>query len=168
MAQKEHSCCFTGHRKIEKEKIPWLADQLYGEILRLFHSGVTHFYAGGALGFDTLAARTVLAAKQQHKSIKLHLILPCKNQDQYWNTADHFMYQKILWESDSVQYVSDHYNAGCMHERNRRLADSCNYCICYLKSEKGGTAYTVNYARKKGITIINLADDTIQTTLFEN
>ncbi|MBE7042533.1 MAG: DUF1273 domain-containing protein [Ruminococcaceae bacterium] len=167
MSQKEHSCCFTGHRKIEQEKIPQLADRLFQEIVRLFHLGITHFYAGGALGFDTLAARTVLAVKQQHKSIRLHLILPCKEQDKYWKSDDHFLYQKLLWESDSVEYISEQYYVSCMHERNRRLVDNAHYCICYLTSEKGGTAYTVQYAKKQGLTILNLAEENIQATLFE-
>ena len=30
-------------------------------------------------------------------------------------------------------------------------------CVCYLNRESGGTAYTVRYAGKKGLEIINLA-----------
>ncbi len=166
MTQKEQSCCFTGHRKIKKESIPPLADQLFNEIMRLFQLGVTNFYAGGALGFDTLAARTVLAVKMQHPSVKLHLILPCKEQDKYWNREEHFMYQKILWECDSVDYVSKRYTPGCMQERNRKLVENSAYCICYQTEPKGGTAYTVNYAKKKGLNIINLADEIRQTTFL--
>ena len=30
-------------------------------------------------------------------------------------------------------------------------------CVCYLNRESGGTAYTVRYAKRKGLEIINLA-----------
>ena len=45
---------------------------------------------------------------------------------------------------------------GCMHKRNRHLVDNSSVCVCYLNKENGGTAYTVDYAGKKGLEIINL------------
>ena len=44
-----------------------------------------------------------------------------------------------------------------MHKRNRHLVDNSSVCVCYLNKENGGTAYTVRYAGKKGLEIINLA-----------
>ena len=42
-----------------------------------------------------------------------------------------------------------------MHERNRFMADNSDVLIAvYDGSEKGGTAYTVNYAKKKGLDVI--------------
>lgn len=168
MKQKEISCCFTGHRKLTTEEENKLAERLFHQVTSLIGQGILHFYTGGALGFDTMAARTILALKRQNKKIQLHLILPCKEQDKYWNSSDHFTYQKILWESDSVEYVSDQYFRGCMHERNRQLVNHASFCICYLTNSTGGTAFTVNYARKKGLTIINLADLHSQVSLFDN
>ena len=43
-----------------------------------------------------------------------------------------------------------------MHKRNRHLVDNSSLCIAYLTKESGGTAYTVNYARQSGLTIINI------------
>ena len=53
--------------------------------------------------------------------------------------------------------VSRQYTRGCMHERNRHLVDNSSVCVCYLNRESGGTAYTVRYARERGLEIINLA-----------
>ena len=44
-----------------------------------------------------------------------------------------------------------------MHQRNRALVDRSAFCICYLRTQTGGTAYTVRYAREKGLKIWNLA-----------
>ena len=45
-----------------------------------------------------------------------------------------------------------------MHKRNRHLVDNSSICICYLTENSGGTFYTVNYAKKQGLTVINLAE----------
>jgi len=42
-----------------------------------------------------------------------------------------------------------------MHKRNRHLVDNSSVCVCYLNKENGGTAYTVDYAGKKGLELIN-------------
>ena len=44
-----------------------------------------------------------------------------------------------------------------MQKRNRHLVDNSSACICYLTKSAGGTAYTVNYARRMGLRIINIA-----------
>ena len=43
-------------------------------------------------------------------------------------------------------------------KRNRHLVDGSSVCIAYLTQEKGGTAYTVNYAKQKEVQVINLAE----------
>ena len=53
---REKTVCFTGHRIIEPEKRASLFAQLIDEIKSLLEAGYRYFGAGGALGFDTLAA----------------------------------------------------------------------------------------------------------------
>ena len=53
-------------------------------------------------------------------------------------------------------YVSDGYAPGCMQKRNRYMADRSSVCVCWLSSETGGTYYTVRYAGRMGLEIINL------------
>ena len=50
------------------------------------------------------------------------------------------------------------YTRGCMHKRNRHLVDNSSACISYLTENKGGTFYTVNYAKSKGVEVINIAE----------
>ena len=47
----------------------------------LYGKGVREFRAGGARGFDTLAALTILEFKENHPDVRLVLMLPCKHQD---------------------------------------------------------------------------------------
>ena len=44
-----------------------------------------------------------------------------------------------------------------MFKRNWYPVDISSICVCYLNCYKGGTAYTVNYAKQKGLRIINLS-----------
>lgn len=83
--------------------------------------------------------------------------MPCENQTQGWGQADKDEYERIKAAADKVVYTSKEYYSGCMHKRNRHLVDNSSLCICYLTKDEGGTAYTVNYARSKGMNIVNVA-----------
>lgn len=124
----------------------------------LIEYGYCFFAAGGALGFDTIAAQTVLELKKQHPQIKLILVLPCLSQTKSWSDTDKQIYEQIKGQADKVVYTSQEYTQGCMHKRNRHLVDNSSVCVCYLSKTSGGTAYTVEYARSKGLRIINIAE----------
>ena len=49
-----------------------------------------------------------------------------------------------------------------MHKRNRYMVDNSGLCVCYWIRDKGGTAYTVHYAEKEGLKIINIAQWSVQ------
>lgn len=126
-------------------------------MVTLIEQGYRYFGAGGALGFDTLAAQAVLRLRERYPQIRLILVLPCLNQTRGWPQADTDAYEEIKRCADKVTYTSEHYFRGCMQKRNRHLADNSSACICYLTKPTGGTAYTVNYASEHGLTIINIA-----------
>lgn len=154
---KENSCCFTGHRNINKSILPKLKDCLVDNILKLIEQGITDFYAGGAFGFDTLASLVIIKLKKTYPRVRLILVLPCLNQTAKWkNEKDIEIYNKILSKADDIVYISNEYTDTCMLERNRYMVDNSSYCICYLNRTFGGTAYTYNYAKDKGSSIINL------------
>ncbi len=155
---KEKTVCFTGHRTIPMLK-KWKIEKKLKETLEaLIDNGYCYFGAGGALGFDTIAAQTVLGLKKKHPEIKLILVLPCKNQTRGWEEKDVSVYESIIEQADKVVYTQEHYDRGCMFKRNRHLVDNSSVCVAYLMEEKGGTAYTVNYANQKGVKVINIAE----------
>ena len=124
-----------------------------------FKSGIVFYGAGCARGFDTLAAQIVLDMKKEYPQLRLILVLPCEGQTRGWRSEDIAVYEDIKRRSDKVVYVSREYTPDCMHRRNRHLVDHSGTCICYLTRSTGGTAYTVDYARKKGLRIINMAEE---------
>lgn len=155
---RERTCCFTGHRKIPSSQYEVIVGRLKDEIKKLINQGYLFFGASGALGFDTMAAQAVLEMKSEYPEIKLILVLPCKTQTRGWNKADVSIYEEIKSRCDKYVYTSEDYNSACMFKRNRHLIDNSSVCICYLTENSGGTAYTVDYGRKSGLRIINLAE----------
>ena len=155
---KIETVCFSGHRIISGDravKIPHVLEMLISGLVAM---GAKSFRVGGAIGFDTIAALSVLEAKEKNPQITLDLILPCRDQANGWNENNTKAYNYILSRADSISYVYDKYRKGCMHERNRRLVDGSDMLIAYLEKKDGGSAYTYNYAEEKGIEIINIYD----------
>jgi len=156
---KDKTCCFTGHRSIPEDKKEAIKEALKVEIVKLINQGVCFFGAGGALGFDTMAAQTVIELKEQYPHIKLILVFPCHNQTYRWKEQDVKIYEEIKSKCDKYVYTSEEYDEQCMMKRNRHLVNYSKFCICYLEKEVGGTAYTVDYAKSRGLKIINIANE---------
>ncbi len=152
---KQQICCFTGHRIIKKNIIPLIKQNIAIEIRKLITQGVTYFIVGGALGFDTLAAQTVLDLKKDYPQIKLILAIPCEDQADKWNYKDKTIYEYIKNQADKVIYISKEYEKECMLKRNRFMVDNSNFVIAAWDGRKrGGTYYTLNYAKKLNKQII--------------
>ena len=164
---------FSGHRP---KKFPWKYDEtspdcvVLKEALRenldkFIGQGIIHYLSGMAEGTDIWAAEAVLAARETHKKIKLHCILPCVAQADKWSAASRERYRSILNLTDSLYYVNREYRQGCMLERDRFLVDWSTVLFAVYNGEKrGGTAATVRYARKMGREIFTLVPDTLSLT----
>ena len=151
------SCSFTGHRRIENRHLDGLRHLLDRAVAYAYSEGCRDFYVGGAVGFDTLAALKVLERRASCPEITLELCLPCRNQTDGWGERSREYYDYILSQADRVEYLFDDYVKGCMLARNRRLVDGSQFCIGYCNSDRGGSAYTLDYAKKRGLRVINLA-----------
>ena len=151
-------CCFTGHRRIPDDVLPRVMSSLRREVLRLIREeGVSRFLSGGALGFDTLAAETVLDVAADYPHVSLVIVRPCADQTRGWSEADVARHEAVLARANEVVTLSPAYRPGCMQARNRYLVEHSAVCICYLAERSGGTAYTVRYAAARGLPVINLA-----------
>ena len=150
-------CCFTGHRNILSLSSKEVALRLRKRLIELIENeGFCDFRAGGAVGFDSIAALTVLSLKETYPQIKLHLLLPCKGQEKYFTQAERRIYRYTVAKADSVSYIQEHYSKEGMLARNRALVDGADLCVACLERLSGGTYYTVNYARKSKVKIVNV------------
>lgn len=149
---------FTGHRDLSPSQTELAANKLRKTIDELIDLGATDFYAGGALGFDTIAARAVLARKNSGANIRLHLLLPFPGQEKSWSMANRSAYKAIFDQADSAEFFCDKYVPGVYHLRDRAIVERSDLIVAYLNKESGGTAYTVSLAQKLDRKIINLAE----------
>lgn len=157
MDREPYVCCFTGHRHIplaHRKLLPSLLGQM---IETLIKRGVTVFRTGGAMGFDTVVALTVLEKKETYPHIRLELILPCRDQAKLWDGFNQKAYTYVLDQADSVTWLHEKYEKGCMLERNRQMVRGSHFCIGYCNTKQGGSAYTLDYARSHGLRVLNIA-----------
>ena len=63
-----------------------------------------------------------------------------------------------MQNADKIIYISEEYTKSCMLERNDKLLEDSEYCICYLKENciKYGTLYTVSRAKNNNLKIYNI------------
>ena len=139
------ACALTGHRELGED---FDEKKLENAIEEMIKKGVKTFYNGGALGFDLVAAEIVLKHKKNSK-IKLIICVPFYGQEKRYSAQDKARYARILKEADEVVTLAEHYYKGCLLRRNDYMIEHADCMIAYLKSEKGGTAYTVKKGRKK-------------------
>lgn len=150
------ACSFTGHRRIKPEHKRALLELLARAVNYAYENGCREFFTGGAIGFDTEAARAVIRFRIDHPDVRLILLLPCQDQDDGWSDSQRDSYGYILRVADEIRYTSDYYHDGCMKIRNQALVDSCDILIAYLSDSRSGAGQTVRMAEKQGKTVYNL------------
>ncbi len=152
------SCFFTGHRRLPFDCAS-LTSRCLAAVRGAYLEGCRTFLSGGALGFDMLAADCVCRLRDSELSdITLQLILPCRDQDAHWLPAERAHYAALLARADGYRYLAERYYDGAMQARNHALVDAADYGIAYLRYYASGTGGTVAYARKRGITVLNLSE----------
>ncbi|MBO4940508.1 MAG: DUF1273 family protein [Clostridia bacterium] len=140
------SCAFTGHRELYEG---FSKRKLTLAIKRLIENGVEVFYNGMAMGFDLLAAETVLSYQKKYPNVKLIACIPCYNQEKSFSEADKKRYAEILKKASEQVLLSENYYRGCMQVRDQYMVDNADMLLCYCVKETGGAAYTVKYCQKK-------------------
>lgn len=143
--------CFTGHRDIPAAYLAALPARIDSMLGRLYDAGFRTFIAGGAEGFDTLAALRVLGFRRSHPDVCLKLALP-------YMRSGSAAYRQMLDGADEVTYIARQYRKNSTLERDRYMVDRADACVAfYLDGRGGGTYYTVRYANERGVPVVNIA-----------
>lgn len=138
-------CVFTGHRDLQSD---FSKKKLKEAVKEVIDMGADTFLCGMAMGFDLIAAETVLSLKRKFPHIKLIACIPCVGQEKYFSNTDKRRYVAAVKKADERVVLSDSYYRGCMQARDRYMADRGDILITYCKKQEGGTAYTVHYFQK--------------------
>ncbi|MBQ8302340.1 MAG: DUF1273 family protein [Clostridia bacterium] len=150
------TCAFTGHRKIEQDHLAKLPDMLYRAINYAYGRGCRRFIAGGAIGFDTEAAKQVIRYRISHPDVSLAIYVPHIDQSERWSARQKEIYDYILSEANEVLYVSETYDSDCMRRRNKAMAEACDIMIAYVSNSRSGSAQTARMAEALGKEVYNI------------
>lgn len=149
------STSFTGHRQVIDYK--QTSERVMDAIRYCYDNGARFFYAGGAVGFDTIAAEAVLRLKAEHTDIVLIIVVPFPEQDKYFNAENRSRYLNILKQADEVVTISNSFSNSAYLKRNDyMISHSCQLIAYWDEKSLGGTSYTIRKAHKKKLTIYNL------------
>ena len=126
--------------------------------LAIIDYGILNFISGMAVGADLDFAEIVLTLREKYP-ITLECAIPCQNQTLKWSDKDKLRYDDILKRADEINLISKRYTPECMLKRNRYMVNKSELVIAVFNGiERGGTWYTINYAKKnnKKIEMIEL------------
>ncbi|PWM43991.1 MAG: DUF1273 domain-containing protein [Clostridiales bacterium] len=151
-------CAITGYRPQKlalsatpyKDLIKCIKSRLKQEIKKAVDEGYNVFLCGMALGVDIWAAEEIISLKR-FKNINLYAVIPFEGQSDIWKEEDQIIYKNILNRCDIILSVSDHACRNAYLQRDEILVNHCEKLIAvYDENIKGGTSYTIKYAKKQG------------------
>ncbi len=146
---RQKSVCITGHRTIEDN----IKQDTFDHLDVLIKRGYSKFYVGMAVGFDTLCFQ-FLEKLREKNDIKIIACVPCPSQPERFSYTQKKEYFRMLESADEKIVLSPTYTPYCMQKRNQYMVDNSSVVFAYLRKNSGGTANTVNYAKRNNIPII--------------
>lgn len=164
LINRENTCCFTGHRP---NKLPWgsdendircieLKEKIMSIIKMLYNHGIRHYICGMALGCDMYFCEAALEFRQEKDDVSVEAAIPCEEQASRWSEANRNRYYRLVEECDIETMVSTSATKDCYIKRNKYMVNSSSVLIAVFDGTLGGTMQTVNYAKKKGLKIIEI------------
>lgn len=173
---KRQAIAFTGHRP---ESLPFgeneksagcarLKEMLRSEVVDRASQGYEIFYCGAARGSDILFGEQVLQVRNTaYPAIRLICVIPHENQAENWPESWRDRYFHLLEQANDEVLISTRYTRGCYHQRNRYMVDRANALLAVFNgTPKGGTAYTVEYARNRAKEIVIFDPGTLERILI--
>ena len=154
---ENNTCCFIGHRTINK------TEELKLNLIKIIENLITEksvdtFLFGSKSRFDDLCHRTVTELKKEYTHIKRIYVRA------EYPYVDESYIKYLLEFYEDTYYPEKLIGSGraAYVERNRELIDNSRFCIFYYDEEhaptnrKSGTKIAFDYAAKKGKQIINV------------
>lgn len=168
MRGRQSACSFTGHRP---GKLPWKYEEREPRCLALkariadavsaaYDEGYRHFLCGMAMGCDLYFCECVLDLRAARDDVTVEAVIPCPTQADAWPPAQRERYRRLVESCDYETLVSEKYTPDCMQRRNRYLVDHASLLIAAYDGSSGGTRYTIQYALRRGMNIVDLPIET--------
>lgn len=149
------ACTFIGHSQLWGRKGK-LEPMVYEHLERLITEHDTDTFLCGGMGeFDSICSSVVLRLKKMY-NIRSVLVIPYMTKE----INENGIYYAQLYDNiiRPEELMGAHYKSA-ITRRNRWMVDQSRYALCYVRDDYGGAYKTLTYAKKKAITIINLANE---------
>lgn len=133
-----------------------LKENIAASAEKIYLSGLRHFICGMARGSDLYFCEAMLILRANHPSITIEAAVPYERQSAGWRDDERERYSRLLKQCDYTAYASMEYTRGCIHLRNRYMVDNSSVLLAVYDGKRGGTSYTINYAARRGLEIIEI------------
>jgi len=151
-----YTVSFFGHREVERaSEIESKLDQLLRDLItqKLY----VELLVGRDGEFDLLAASAIRRAVKRYGygNTSIILVLPYMKAEYRDNEQNYLSYYdevEICSESSDAHYKS------AIQVRNRCMIDRSDLVVCCIQHKGGGAYRTMQYAKKQGKQVRNLAD----------
>lgn len=141
------TCFFIGHRETP---YTFKEDLLKAVEYVIREDGITQFVVGQYGSFDHMAASVVRELKNKYEDVSLYLLLPYHPAERPVEKPEGF---------DGTYYPEGQEFAPkrlAIVKANQAMVNQCDVLIAYAKGP-GNSRNLVEYAHKRGVTVINLA-----------
>lgn len=145
-------CCFCGHSDIVVDEK--LMDSIHSSIKNLISIGVTTFFNGGYGNFDIACLKTIGELNKTFPHIKSYIVLAYRDNRHI----------------EKYNYICKQYNAETIYtlepsvlpkfaisKRNEWMVDNSDYILSFVNYTFGGAFNTLQYAKRKRLTIVSLS-----------
>ncbi len=145
---------FCGHADFLKSKdceekfLRWLGE-IVGEKR-------VEMYLGGYGNFDHFAYDCCKKYKETHPNVFLVFVTPYMTVEYQRN---YLKYQEKRYDHILFPEIENKPKRFAITYRNRYMVDKADWIVAYVKHDWGGAYATYQYAKRKGKTIFNLADE---------
>ena len=159
--------CFIGHRQIFDSSV---REKLKTAIENEIKNGCKFFTMGTHGEFDEMSLSVCRELRKSYKDIKIEVVITSlKKIEKQLLYDDEFGKEYEIPYSDvsTIMYeIEETHFKKQITESNHQMIDDCDTLICYVnkKHNPSGAKHAMNYAKRKGLKIINLYNEQDEPT----
>ena len=172
--KKYQKVCFIGHRRIFDRSV---REKLKTAIENEIKNGCKFFTMGTHGEFDEMALSVCRELRNVYKDIEIEVVITSYHKvenrllDTFKNEYNEIemIHENYIPYSDiktTMYEIEDVHFKKQITESNHQMIDNCDTLICYVnkKHNPSGAKHAMNYAKRKGLKIINLYDEKDEPT----
>ena len=166
--------CFIGHRQIFDRSV---REKLKTAIENEIKNGCKFFTMGTYGEFDEIALSVCRELRNVYKDINIEVVITSYHKvenkllDTFKNEYNeiemiHENYTPYSDVKTTMYEIEDLHFKKQITESNHQMIDTCDTLICYVnkKHNPSGAKHSMNYAKRKGLKIINLYNEQDEPT----